>query len=211
MVVAAIILAGGFGRRMGGHGPVTKVLAIVDGQPMIRRPVQAALDSGLRPVIVVTGHTAPEVETAVAGLPILIAHSTTPDEGMAASLRAGIAAVPADALGVAVLLGDMPGVTADHLGRLREAFRAAPDAIVAPTVDGRRGNPVLWPRSLFPELLEVTGDVGGRDVLHRHADRLVSVPMDGCSDAGRGVMEDIDTAEDLDAWRAAWENPKGCG
>ncbi len=214
--VAAIILAGGFGRRMAGHGSASKLLADVGGQPMVRRPTRAALDAGLSPVIVVTGHAAAEIEAALAGLPIRTARSAAPDEGMASSIRAGIAAVPAECQGAAVLLGDMPGVTADHLGRLIDAFRATPDApdapdfIVAPTCGGRRGNPVLWPRSLFRELLGVTGDVGGRDVLRRHADRLVTVPMDGCRDGGRGVLDDIDTPDDLAAWAADDEPPKGC-
>lgn len=209
--VAAVILAGGFGRRMAGHGPITKLLTNIDGQPIIHRPVQAALDAGLCPVIVVTGHAGAEVEAALAGLPVLIARSTAPDEGMASSVRAGIAAVPADSQGVAMLLGDMPGVTADHLGRLLDAFRASPDAIVAPTCGGRRGNPVLWPRALFSELLGVTGDVGGRDVLRRHANHLINVPVDGSDDAGQGVLHDIDTPEDLAAWIADDKRPKGCG
>ncbi|MFA7429362.1 MAG: nucleotidyltransferase family protein [Rhodospirillaceae bacterium] len=199
--LAAVILAAGHGSRMAGQGPASKVLAPVGGQPLILAPVRAALDAGLSPVIIVVGHAAADVRTALAGHSVTVVETEDITEGMGASLRAGIAAAPKAVAGVAVLLGDMPGITAEHLTRLQEAFaKVGASAIVAPTCGGRRGNPVIWPRALFPDLRRVTGDVGGREILRAHAAEMVAVAMDGCADRGVGVLLDIDTPEDLARW-----------
>lgn len=179
----------------------SKMLADIGGRPMVLHPVQAALDAGLDPVLVVAGHAAEAVEAAVGGLPVTVVRVRTPGAPMAASLRAGIDSVPAGCAGAAVLLGDMPGVRAEHLRLLTRAFtQAGGRMIVAPTCNGRRGNPVLWPRALFPELMTVEGDQGGREVLRRNAQTLLAVPVDACTDGGVGVLRDIDTSDDLAAF-----------
>ncbi|MGC2853898.1 nucleotidyltransferase family protein [Novispirillum sp. DQ9] len=202
--LAAIILAAGRGSRMGAAaGAPTKVLASIAGRPMIDHVVSAALVAGFAPVIVVLGHAGDSVAAALRGKDITLVRCPTPDAGMAASLRAGVDSVPLGCVGAAVLLGDMPGVTAEHLRRLMAAFEASSGtAIIAPTCGGRRGNPVLWPRRLFADLRRVEGDQGGRDILKRYAGAVVPVPLDDTADGGRGVLRDVDTAADLAAWRA---------
>lgn len=186
----------------GQGAPASKMLVPVAGRPMLLHVVAAARDAGLlQPLLVVTGHAAPAVESALGGLPVRFVHPPDAAEGMATSLRAGLDAVPAEAAGAVVLLGDMPGVTAEHLRLLAAAFaehRGA--AIIAPTCGGRRGNPVVWPRRLFADLRRVEGDQGGREVLRRHADRVAAVPVDGCSDGGAGILRDLDTPADVADW-----------
>jgi hypothetical protein len=91
---------------------------------------------------------------------------------MASSLRAGLRALPADTDAVVVVLGDMPFVSAAHIDRLIAAFDPARGNIVVPMKDGRRGNPIVWPRAYFAEMQQVQGDVGARELLQRHADRV---------------------------------------
>lgn len=206
--LAAVILAAGRGSRMAagagdgdGDGAPVKMLAPIAGRPMLLHVVEAARAAGLCPLIVVTGHAAGTVEAALAGQPVTIIRNPSAAEGMATSLRAGLGAVPPQSDGAMVLLGDMPGVTAEHLRRLSRAFtESGGTAIIAPTCGGRRGNPVTWPRALFGDLSRVEGDQGGRGVLRRHADKLVPVPLDDCRDGGEGVLRDLDTAEDLRDW-----------
>lgn len=197
--LAGVILAAGRGSRMGTAG---KMLAPLAGRPMLAHVVDAARAAGLAPLIVVTGHDAEAVKAALAGRSVTIVHNPRSTEGMSTSLRAGLETLPPETAGAMVLLGDMPGVKPEHLERLAEAFFLHDGkAIIAPTCQERRGNPVAWPRSLFGALSRVEGDQGGRAVLSRHADMLVAVPMDSCTDGGIGVLRDIDTPEDLEAWK----------
>jgi molybdenum cofactor cytidylyltransferase len=121
----------------------------------------------------------------------LIVRAADYAEGMGASLRAGIASLPADTAGAFVFLGDMPRVPTAVLRRMAEAVQAGAEA-AAPVFQGRRGNPVLLSRALFPRLLALTGDAGARGVLQALGDRLVLVeaPDDG-------VLFDVDRPEDL--------------
>ena len=160
---------------------------------MVARVVDNLLSAPGRPVIVVTGHRAAEVEAALAGRPVRFVHAADWDTGLSASLRAGIAAVPADARAAIVCLGDMPLVTARVLDRLAAAYD--PDEgrlIAAPTHGGELGNPVLWDRRFFPAMMALTGDRGARALLDLHAEDVATVPMD--DDA---VLRDVDTTEQL--------------
>ncbi|MBB5693553.1 NTP transferase domain-containing protein [Muricoccus pecuniae] len=189
--VAAIVLAAGRSRRM---APLNKLM-VMDraGQAMIARVVDSALASRARPVLVVTGHERERVEEALAGRPVLMTHAEDYAEGLSASLKAGIAALPPEVEGAVVLLGDMPLVTPAAIDRLLAAFDPEEGrAIVQPTFRGKQGNPVLWGREFFPEILEISGDVGARHLTGRHADRLVGVEM-----ADDGVLRDFDTPEAL--------------
>ncbi|NKE47654.1 NTP transferase domain-containing protein [Roseomonas frigidaquae] len=189
--VCALVLAAGRSRRM---APLNKLLVPDSkGVPMILRVVDNVLASHASPVIVVTGHERERIEEALAGRPVLFAHAEGYAEGLSASLKAGLAAVPAEAEGIMVCLGDMPLVTAPMLDRLMSAFD--PDesrAIVQPTFRGKQGNPMLWSREFLPDMLAITGDIGARHLAAKHADRLVEVEM--ASDA---VLRDFDTTESL--------------
>ncbi|MFG1480662.1 molybdopterin-binding/glycosyltransferase family 2 protein [Xanthobacter sp. V4C-4] len=193
---AAVVLAAGRSTRMGEGA--NKLLEEVAGVPVIRRVVEAALASRARPVIVVTGHEPERVAAALEGLPMLLVHNGDHASGMASSLRAGIAAVPDEAAGALVVLGDMPLVEGALLDRLMDA--SAPDEgrlIAVPVSGSTRGHPVLWSRRYFPELMAIEGDVGARHLLARHADAVVEIAA-----GGAGAFLDVDTPHLLAEARA---------
>jgi molybdenum cofactor cytidylyltransferase len=189
--VAALVLAAGQSRRMGGPN---KLLARFNGNPLVRRIAEEALASKADPVILVTGHKAEAISAAVSGLDLTIVHNPDYAEGLATSLRTGLAAMPGDAAGVLVLLADMPNVTRAVIDRLIDAFRSkSGPSIVLPTYGGKRGNPVLWSRAFLPELLQVTGDTGARHILARHEEAVERVEI------GAAANVDVDTPEALAA------------
>jgi molybdenum cofactor cytidylyltransferase len=196
--IAAVVLAAGRSTRMGGPN---KLLAEIAGRPLLRIVVEETLASHAKPVIVVVGHERADVEKALAGLPVQLVHNPDFAQGLGTSLKAGIAAVPAEADGAIVCLGDMPQVDAGLIDRLIAAFDPDSGAlIVMPTVEGRRGNPVLWSRRFFPDLMAIEGDVGARHFIGRYSEAVVEVPLEG-----RAALVDIDTPEALVGVKAAIE------
>jgi molybdenum cofactor cytidylyltransferase len=192
--VAAIILAAGRSTRMGGPN---KLLAELSGKKLVRIATEQALASKASEVIVVTGHQADLVEQALAGLKVKFVRNPDFAGGLASSVKAGISAVSRDADGAVICLGDMPLIDAGLIDRLIEAF--APDRgnlIVVPVADGRRGNPVLWSRRFFKELMTLDGDIGARHLIARHAEAVADVPVEG-----NGAFLDIDTPQALEAAR----------
>ena len=188
--IAALVLAAGQSRRM---GTLNKLLIGIDGKPMVRHVAEAAQDSQARPLIVVTGHEREKVEAALAGLPAKPVFNPDYAQGLSTSLKCGLAALPAEAEGVVVCLGDMPRVTGGEMDRLIAAFNPIEGrAICIPTRRGKRGNPVLLARSLFPELAGVYGDVGARDLVAAHPELVAEVEMEG-----DGILTDIDTPQAL--------------
>jgi len=189
--VAALVLAAGRSRRM---APLNKLLVNDDkGIAMVARVVDQALASQARPVIVVTGHERDRVEEVLAGRGVIFAHAEDFAQGLSASLKSGLAALPAQIDGVMICLGDMPLVSGPMMDRLLAAFDPEEGrAIVQPTFRGKQGNPMLWAREFVPAMMGVTGDVGARHIAAMHADRLVEVEMP--DDA---VLRDFDTAESL--------------
>jgi molybdenum cofactor cytidylyltransferase len=176
-------------------------LAEIGGRPLARIVVEAALASRARPVIVVTGHQRERVEAALAGLPIDFVHNADFADGLGTSLRAGIAALPAQVDGVIVCLGDMPQVDAAMIDRLIGAL--APDKgvlIAVPAIEGKRGNPVVWSRRFFPDLMDVEGDIGARHLIGRYSEAVIEVPL-----SGTAALTDIDTPEALQAVKAELE------
>jgi molybdenum cofactor cytidylyltransferase len=191
--VAAVVLAAGRSRRM---APLNKLLVTdARGVPMVARVVDNVLASRARPVVVVTGHERERIEEALAGRPVIFAHAEDYAEGLSASLKAGLGALPPDAEGVLVCLGDMPLVTGAMIDRLIAAFDPEEGrAIAMPTYNGKQGNPMLWSREFLPEMMQITGDVGARHLAGTHADRVVAVEMS--SDA---VLRDFDTTDAMKA------------
>jgi len=195
---AALVLAAGRSSRMGGPN---KLLAEIGGRPLLRIVVEAALASRARPVIVVTGHQRERVEAALAGLPIDLVHNPNFADGLGSSLRAGIAALPAQADAVIVCLGDMPQVEGAMIDRLVGALDPDKGALIAvPTIDGQRGNPVVWSRRFFPDLVTIEGDIGARHLIGRYSEAVVEVPL-----TGTAALTDIDTPEALEAVKAELE------
>lgn len=191
MRIAAIVLAAGRSSRMGHF----KLLTDVGGAPLLLHAVRAAIGSRARPVIIVTGNRAGDVAHAVRGLTATIVENTDYASGLASSLRVGLRAVPEDCDGALVLLGDMPQVTHAQIDRLLEAF--VPGRIVVPVHAGRRGNPVLWPREMFPRMLALEGDAGAKRLLEEFAAAVTEIEI-----PDPGIFEDIDTPEALAALRA---------
>ena len=189
--VAALVLAAGQSSRMGG---TNKLLAEVDGVPMLVRAVNAALASKAATVTVVLGHEAEQAEALLAGRRIDIVRNPDFAQGMSTSLRAGIAALPPEAEAAVVLLADMPRVSAVQVDRVIDAFERKQPAIVVPQRNGRRGNPILWPREFFAPMQAVGGDQGARGLLEEHPQRIRSVDMD--DDA---IHADVDTPDNLQA------------
>jgi molybdenum cofactor cytidylyltransferase len=196
--VAALVLAAGRSTRM---GAVNKMLAEIGGKPLVRIAAEQAVASHAQLVIVVTGHEREKVEAALKGLSVRFVHNPDYAEGLGTSLKAGIAAVPGEADGVIVCLGDMPQVDAALINRLIAAFDPERGAlVVVPSIDGRRGNPVVWSCRFFHDLMAIQGDVGARHLIGNYAEAVVEVPV-----AGDAALTDVDTPESLLAVKAEIE------
>lgn len=197
--IAALVLAAGQSRRM--NGP-NKLLAEIEGRPMLRHVVETALGSQARPVVVVTGHERARVEAALAGLDVRLIHNPDYASGLSTSLRSSLDALPAEIDGALICLGDMPALTPAHLNRLIAAFNPLEGrAICVPTLRGKRGNPVLFAARFFPEMREIAGDVGARHLIGLHADEVCEVDMAGLDAAAGAIFLDLDTPERLRAFR----------
>ena len=151
--------------------------------------------------MVVTGHQRERVQAALAGLSVTCVHNPHYADGLGTSLKSAIAALPTEVDGAIVCLGDMPQVDAALIDRLIGAIDPDKGALVAvPTIDGKRGNPVVWSRRFFPDLMAVEGDVGARHLIGRYAEAVVEVPV-----SGNAALTDIDTPEALEALKAELE------
>jgi len=190
--VAGLILAAGAAARMGRP----KQLLDWDGRPLVRVAAETALAARLNPVLAVVGSAHAEVMAALAGLAVQCVPNPDYAAGQSTSLRAGIAALPPEVEAVIVLLGDQPFVTAPIVERLVVEWRASASPIVAPVYAGQRGNPVLFARAIFPELLAIQGDQGARGVLAANPARIHLVPFDDAR-----PLADIDTPDDYERLR----------
>lgn len=190
MSIGAIVLAAGRSSRMG----AAKQLALIDGEPMLRRTVEAVIGSGLTPVVVVTGHESEHVGAALKGLSVTLVRNPDYARGLSTSLKAGLEALPDDLDGALIALGDMPRVTAEDIAALAAAFDPAEGrAIVVPVHAGKRGNPVLWAQAFFPEIKALSGDTGAKAIIAANAEAVFEV------ERGPGVLTDVDTPADLRA------------
>jgi molybdenum cofactor cytidylyltransferase len=196
--IAAVILAAGRSTRMGGPN---KLVAEIGGRPLVRIAAAQALASRAGPVIVVTGHQREKVESALQGLDVRLVHNPNFAEGLSTSVKAGLAAVPGEADGAIVCLGDMPQVRSPLIDKLIAAFDPERGALVViPTIDGKRGNPVVWSRRFFPELMALEGDVGARNMIARYAEAVAEVPL-----TDTAALIDVDTPEALAEVKAELE------
>jgi molybdenum cofactor cytidylyltransferase len=188
--VDIVLLAAGRSSRMGGPN---KLLALFDGEPLVRRTAGRALGSKAASTIVVTGHQRERVRSVLGGLEVELADNPDFADGLASSLKAGIAKVAPDAAGAMIVLGDMPGVSSRDLDSLIDAFRrSGGHAVVRASHQGKRGNPVLLPRSLFAAVAQLEGDTGARHLVEAEGLDVIDVEI------GQGASIDVDTREALE-------------
>ncbi|MGX5828829.1 NTP transferase domain-containing protein [Mesorhizobium sp. 43Arga] len=188
--VAIVLLAAGRSSRMGGPN---KLMALFDGKPLVRRTAERALASKASGTIVVTGHQRERVRAALSGLDVTFADNPDFADGLSTSLKAGIAYLPEDTAGVMIVLGDMPGVVSGDLDRLIDAFsKAGGNSVVRASHQGKRGNPVLLPRALFPAIAHLEGDTGARHLVEAEGLDVIDVEI------GEGASVDVDTREALE-------------
>ncbi|RWE64366.1 nucleotidyltransferase family protein, partial [Mesorhizobium sp.] len=188
--VDVVLLAAGRSSRMGGPN---KLLALFDGKPLVRRTAERALGSKASGIIVVTGHQRERVHAALSGLDVTFADNPDFTEGLSSSLKAGIARIAGDAAGAMIMLGDMPGVSSADLDRLIDAFRKSEGrSVVRASHEGKRGNPVLLPRSLFAAIAHLEGDTGARHLVEAEGFDVVDVEI------GKAASIDVDTREGLE-------------
>ncbi|MBA4050367.1 MAG: molybdopterin-guanine dinucleotide biosynthesis protein MobA [Erythrobacter sp.] len=196
---SALILAAGAGRRFAKDGGSGKLLADLGGAPVIRRVAKRVLRAGFAEVLVVTGAEGAALQAALEGLDCQIVDAPDWAEGMAASLRAGVAALSPQSDGVCVFLGDMPLVPVALCADLAERAQAAGYA-ARPRCGGKPGHPVALTRAAFGDLLMLEGDAGATALLKAHSERVAYLDT-----ADSGVLFDIDTPDDLAAAAAAWK------
>lgn len=183
----AILLAGGASRRLGRP----KQLIEVDGEPLLRRAARALLATAPRELVVVLGHDAARMLPALRDLPLRTVVAEDHEEGLAASLRRGVAALDADCAGALIALTDQPALDTTHLLALRDAWLAAPTRAVASAYADVLGVPALLPRAWFADLAHLAGDVGARALLRARADDVTAI-------AAPALARDLDTPADLD-------------
>jgi len=212
---AAIILAAGSSSRMGGGRH--KLLLPLHDRPVLAHVIDAALTSQARPVVIVLGHQAEQVRTKILAYTIhpnlIIVENPRYLQGMSTSMHLGIQILTSQDYkkndecysidSALIVLGDQPLITVRVIDSLITTYRITGKRIVAPLYDGKRGSPVLFDKSFFPELLEIAGDEGGRKVLERHREDVEVVEM---SDALANY--DVDTWEAYQQVLEAWERKK---
>ncbi len=188
--VTAIILAGGTSHRM---GAINKLLIEWRGKPLIRHVASTALASTAGQTIVVTGHQNEAIAHALDGTSVKIVHNPHFEEGMSTSLTVGIAALGKDVTGAAILLADMPMLGVNTLNTLIDTFVDGQDrTICVPVCRGRSGNPVIWPRHYFSDIMQLSGDHGGKTLMTKFKDQVSKF---NCSD--EGVLKDFDNPDDF--------------
>lgn len=188
--VSAIVLAAGQSRRM---GSINKLLAEIDGAPMVQRVVDAIARSRIDSTLVVTGHQSADVQTALQGRDVAFIDNPDFAEGLSTSVRTGIVSLGDYIDGALICLGDMPRINPSHINRLIESFNPAEGrSICVPTSRGKRGNPVLFDRTFFADLATLAGDVGARHLIGKNDDQVYEVELaDDC------IFVDIDTPKAL--------------
>ena len=162
---AGIILAAGTSSRYGQF----KQLLDWKGKPFIRQVTETALQAGLEPVVVVTGFRHTDVASHLQDLPIRLIHNPDFELGQSTSIKAGIRSLPQHIGAAVFLLADQPQIPTEVIRALVEAHAGERPSILAPLVlEERRANPVLFDRVTFPDLLNLTGDIGGRGIFDKH-------------------------------------------
>lgn len=187
--IAAIVLAAGSSRRMGG---CNKLLENISGVTLIRRTVEAILQARVSAVFVVTGHESNIIEKELSGLNIEIIHNDSYHKGLSTSIKAGVVKLADHFDGAIVCMGDMPLINHHHINRLVEGFAPLDGACIGvPVYKRKRGNPVLWARRFFSAMISLSGDVGARHLVGENSDLVYEVEFEDDS-----ILLDLDTPAD---------------
>jgi len=190
--VTGVVLAAGSSRRMG----TNKLLLTIGGESVLRRAVRRAVEAGLAPVIAVLGHDSDRAAAQLAGLPCHVVLNPDHERGMNGSLRAGVAAVPPEAIGAVVLLADMPLVTSDMIAELVRRYRAGAAPLLLSTYGEVLAPPMLYDRALFGELCEfLDGDGCGKRVAKRHRAEALEVAWPPAALADLDFPDDVRRVE----------------
>lgn len=187
--VDAVILAAGAARRFGAQ----KLVAPYESSTIIRRVVDNVRQSGARRLVVVVGSAGDPVRAALEGLDVTFAVNRVAGAGMSTSIVTGVTALEGDTAAVLIALGDQPTIDGGVMATLIGRWRAGGGPIVAPRYRGQRGNPVLFDRTLFAALRDLTGDRGARDLIAADPERVTLV------DVAAAPPLDVDTASDYEA------------
>jgi molybdenum cofactor cytidylyltransferase len=185
-----LILAAGASTRLG----QPKQLVRLDGRPLLHTMVSHAVAVAGHAVTVVVGAHAQQLALLLKHSPASVIVNRHWEEGLGASIRCGVAALPPACDAVLLMLADQVGVTSDDLKRLVSAWKGQDSAVVASLYSGTVGVPAIFPRWCFSDLGALRGDVGARRVLQRYSDRLTRVPMPNAA-------MDLDTPEQLEELR----------
>ncbi|WP_262691310.1 molybdopterin-binding/glycosyltransferase family 2 protein [Kordiimonas aestuarii] len=184
--VQAVILAAGRSSRAGG---TNKLLRTLNGKTVIMETVSVISAATDMPPIVVTGHNQADIEKALSGYTVAITNNPFYTHGMASSLKCGLETLGAEPTFGLICLGDMPFVRSETVSALvNTAAQMSEARIFIPTFNGKRGHPILWHRSLFPDLMAISGDKGGREVIHANESLVCEVPV-----TDPGILIDLDT------------------
>jgi molybdenum cofactor cytidylyltransferase len=190
--IAGILLAAGTSSRMGSN----KMLFPLEGESVLRRAVRRALAGGLSPLIVVLGHESDKAWSQIEDLPCQWALNPMYRDGINSSVKAGILAVQRAARAAMVMLADMPFVTSEMIATMIERYRASEAPLVISDYAGVNAPPMLYDRSLFPEILVMEGEGCGRQVVKRHRDEAEVLAWP------ESALADLDVPEDYERVKA---------
>ena len=192
--IHAVILAGGQSKRMGTNN---KLVLPINGKPMVAITAETIIASKANSVTVVTGFEHQKIKESIKTSNIEFIHNKDFRNGISSSVVTAIKSAPEDCSAILIGLGDMPKITVSHINKLIDAYNPLEGrAICVPTWKAKRGNPVLWSRRFFPEMLELKGDFGAKELMGKYAELVVEVEMND-----NGIVMDIDTPEALEAFR----------
>jgi molybdenum cofactor cytidylyltransferase len=197
--IPIILLAAGQSSRMGGRD---KLLEIVDGMPLLRRQAQMALAAKARPLFVTLPEAPHPRYDVIDDLEVTVVPVPDAAEGMNASLRRGVAALPPDATAAMLLLADLADLTTEDLITCLRAVDLASNMSIwrGATEDGKPGHPIIFAAKHFAAFAKLTGDSGGRDIVAAAQDQIQLIPL-----PGQHARRDLDTPEAWEVWRR--ENP----
>jgi molybdenum cofactor cytidylyltransferase len=198
--VAAIVLAAGESRRFG----FPKQLLPWREKTLLKHVVDVVLGSSVEDTSVVLGYRAEQIGALLKDRPVRLVINEDWEKGLSSSVKAGLQALPANYEACLFLLGDQPNITTELISTILNRYRRTLAAILAPSYRGLRGNPALFVRSLFPELLTLEGDRGGREVIQRHQDELETVEVEK-----ENIFLDIDTVADYQAAQSSFPLDRG--